>query len=122
MIHIISDLKMIIEFVLLAAVLFILFYKYVTRQFGTWEGLGNNLRNVTRQFGTWVGLGKNLRNVTRQFGIWEGLGNNLRNATRQSGTWEGFKNNNISGYDELIILLGCKDDKISVFHFRHSEY
>ena len=105
MIHIISDIKMIIEFVLLAAVLFILFYKYVTRQFGTWEGLGNNLRNVTRQFG-----------------IWEGLGNNLRNATRQSGTWEGFKNNNISGYDELIILLGCKDDKISVFHFRHSEY
>ena len=88
MIHIISDIKMIIEFVLLAAVLFILFYKYVTRQFGTWEGLGNNLRN----------------------------------ATRQSGTWEGFKNNNISGYDELIILLGCKDDKISVFHFRHSEY
>ena len=89
MIHIISDIKMIIEFVLLAAVLFILFYKYVTRQFGTWEGLGNNLRNVTRQFKT--------------------LG--------------GFRNNDISGYDEFIIfLLGCKDDEISVFHFRHSEY
>ena len=35
-----SAIKMIIEFVLLTAVLFILFYKYVTRQFGKWESLG----------------------------------------------------------------------------------